>query len=403
MPFMHGKPTRNAPKASPVRNVTIQIKVQFASGRGFLSGIFSHISDGHPWRIRILQTDDELTEGAVVQAEESGVDGMILTLPGRPEGLARAFASPIPTVFVNLDDKAPPSRANASFLSLDNAAIGREAARHLLSCGNFASFAFVHVTPDANVWSFERSSAFRETLAARGRPYFEYPPRETVGDDADFRDLAAFLAALPKPAGVMATYDGRATHVLNICASAGLDVPRQVAVIGVDNDESFCNGSSPPLTSVLPDFEGGGLMAAEALEALMAGQRARMPRPPRIPVARIIVRESTAPLPPATALVESALAYIRAHAASGATPTDVVRHLGVSRRLAELRFSELRGETIRAAIEKERLDRVKRLLRTTTRPIGRIADETGFSSADCLTRLFRQRTGLSPREWRRQR
>ena len=65
-------------------------------------------------------------------------------------------------------------------------------------------------------------------------------------------------------------------------------------------------------------------------------------------------------------------------------------------------LSALRGGTIRAAIEKERLDHVKRLLRTTTRSIGRIAEETGFGSADCLSRLFRQRTGKSPRAWRAQ-
>ena len=200
----------------------------------------------------------------------------------------------------------------------------------------------------------------------------------------------------------MATYDGRATHILNACSAAGLAVPRQIAVIGVDNDEFFCNFSSPPLSSVLPDFEGGGRMAAEELEALVAGRGTRSPNVVPIPVKKVVARESTAPLPPATALVESALAYIRAHAAEGATPTDVVRHLGVSRRLAELRFRELRGGTIRAAIEKERLDHVKRLLRTTTRPIGRIAEETGFGSADCLSRLFRQRTGKSPRAWRAQ-
>jgi len=383
--------------------VTVLIKLLYTSGRDFLSGIFSHISGGHPWRIRILQSDDELTEGAVVQAEESGVDGMILTLPGRPEGLARIIASPIPAVFVNLDDRMARRRAKAAFLSLDNAAIGREAARHLLSCGKFASFAFVHVTPDANEWALERAKSFRETLAAGGRPYFEYPPRDTVGDDADFRTLTDFLVSLPKPTGIMTVYDLRATQILNVCSAAGLDVPRQVAVVGVDDDESLCNVSSPPLTSVLPDFVGGGRLAAEALEALMEGRRGKTPRFQRIPVDRVVVRESTAPLPPATALVDNAVAYIRAHATAGVTPTDVVRHLGVSRRLAELRFRELRGETIRAIIEKERLDRVKHLLRTTTRPIWRIANETGFGSADSLTRLFRQRMGLSPLQWRKQR
>ena len=115
------------------------------------------------------------------------------------------------------------------------------------------------------------------------------------------------------------------------------------------------------------------------------------------------MRESTAPLPPATSLVESAMAYIHAHFAEGVTPRDVARSLGVSRRLAELRFKELRGKTIRAAIEHERLDRVKRLLRTTSLPIGRIAEETGFKSVVRLSHLFHQRTGDSPLQWRKKR
>ena len=390
-------------KAKPICNVIVLVKLLYSSGRSILSGIFSHLSDGHPWRVRILQTNEEFTESVVAQAEESGVDGMILTLPGRSGALERVAASSIPTVFMNLDVDSIRRRTNAAFISVDNAAIGREGARHLLSCGRFASFAFVHGRPVDDAWSQERANAFRKTLASSGRPLFEYHSREPVGDDVDVRDLTDFLLSLPKPAGVMALFDIRATHVLNACAAAGLDVPRHVALIGVDNDEFFCNFSSPPLSSVLPDFEGGGRMAAEELEALMAKPRTRAPRVLRIPVKRVVVRESTAPLPPATTLVESAVEYIRAHAAEGVTPSDVVRHLGVSRRLAELRFGELRGETIRAAIEKERLSRVKRLLRSTSRPIGAIAQETGFKSVARLSHLFRQRYGLSPLQWRKQR
>ena len=390
-------------KARQIRDVIVLVRLLYASGRGILSGIFSHLSGGHPWRVRLLQSDEEFTESVVAQAEESGVDGMILTLPGQSGALKRAVASPLPVVFVNLDGEMLRQRANAALLTLDNAAIGQEGARHLLSCGRFASFAFVHGRSIDNEWSLERSEAFRKTLAASGRPFAEYLPRESPGDDADVRGLTEFLLSLPKPAGVMASFDARAAQILNVCASAGLDVPHQVAVIGVDNDETICYCSSPPLSSVLPDFEGGGRMVAEELEALMAKRHSQRPRALRIPVKKVIARESTAPLPPATALVEVALAYIRAHVQEGVTSRDVVRHLGVSRRLAELRFSELRGETIRAAIEHERLDRVRRLLRTTSLPIGRIAAETGFKSVARLSHLFRQRTGLSPMQWRRQR
>ena len=400
---MLGMGRKRIGKARPVRDVIVLVNLRYASGRRVLSGVFSHLSDGYPWRVRILQSNDEFTEGVAAQAEATGVDGLILTLPGQPGALEKVAASDLPAVFMNLDGEALRTRPNAAILTIDNAAIGREGARHLLSCGKFASFAFVHGQPVAANWSRVRAEAFRQTLASSGSPYAEYPPRETNGDDADLRDLSDFLLSLPKPAGVMALFDGRATHVLNACASAGLEVPRHVALIGVDNDESYCDFSSPTLSSVLPDFEGGGRMAAETLETLMEKRRPEAALVSRIPVRKVIVRESTAPLPPATSLVESAMAYIHAHFAEGVTPRDVARSLGVSRRLAELRFKELRGKTIRAAIEHERLDRVKRLLRTTSLPIGRIAEETGFKSVVRLSHLFHQRTGDSPLQWRKKR
>ena len=389
-------------KARPIRDVIVQVRLLYVSGRSILAGIFNHLSDGYPWRVRILQSGDELTDSVVSQAEASGVDGMILTLPGSPEVMERVAASSIPTVFMNMENVVSCRRNSAAFISLDNAAIGREGAKHLLSLGKFASFAFIHGISAYDNWSLERSNAFRATIAANGRPFAEYPSRDPNGDDADLRDLKDFLVSLPKPAGVMATFDGRAAHVLNACASAGLEVPGQVAVIGVDNDEFYCDFSSPTLSSVLPDFEGSGRMAAEVLEELMAKRHTKSARFFRVPVKKVVVRESTAPPPPATALVESALAYIHAHATEGATPEDVVRHLGVSRRLAELRFKELRGETIRLAIERERLERVKRLLKTTSLPIGHIAAETGFKSVVRLSHLFRQRFGISPLQWRKQ-
>ena len=388
-------------KARKVRDVIVLARLLYVSGRSILSGIFSHLSEGFRWRLRILQSDEEFTENEVARSEASGIDGMILTLPGAPGALERVASSSIPVVFMNLDDAVSCRRAGAAFLSVDNAAIGQEAARHLLSRGKFASFAFIHGRQVDGRWSPGRSKAFREAVAASGCPFAEYPPRATVGDDADSRDLGRFLMELPKPAGVMAAYDERAIQVLNVCSAAKLSVPRQIAVIGVDNDEYFCTSSSPTLSSVLPDFEGGGRMAAELLEALMAKRRTPPSRTVRIPVKKVVVRESTAPLAPATALVENAVAYIRAHATEGATPADVVRQLGVSRRLAELRFSELRGETIHAAIERERLNRVKRLLRTTSLPVGAIARETGFKSSARLSHLFRQRFGLSPLQWRK--
>ena len=109
------------------------------------------------------------------------------------------------------------------------------------------------------------------------------------------------------------------------------------------------------------------------------------------------------PIPPATLLVRRGLAYIRAHAAEGVRPDDVAAHLGVSRRLAELRFSQICGQTIRHAIENERLDRAKRMLRGASPSLTRIAAALGFRSASHLSHLFKKRFKLSPRAWRQTR
>ena len=87
--------------------------------------------------------------------------------------------------------------------------------------------------------------------------------------------LPDWLAALPKPAAVMAALDERAIEILSACGEARIQVPRQVAVIGVDNDELLCDFSDPPLSSVLPDHVREGALAAAELNRML---RSRKPR-----------------------------------------------------------------------------------------------------------------------------
>lgn len=47
-----------------------------------------------------------------------------------------------------------------------------------------------------------------------------------------------------------------------------------------------------------------------------------------------------------------------------------------------------------------RLDRAARLLRATKLPVATVAARTGFASPSHFGKLFRERTGLSPRAYR---
>jgi len=391
---------RGKKRIKAARKVLALVRLKYSSGRKFLSGIFNYLSDGHACQLKLLQEPEELTVETVSKAKNESVDGLILTLPGTRESMDALAKSDIPAVFVNIYDKSLERRGNAAFIWTDNADIARKGAGHLMSCGNFMSFAYVHSLPKHAAWSDERAAAFREALRQKGRSVAEFPASKDSGSEADVEALSGFLASLPKPAAVMAAFDWRATHVLDACGAAGLDVPRQVAVLGVDNDEFFCPFSVPPLSSVQPDFTAIGERATAELAALIANRRGGSQRHIHMASAKVVARESTAPIPPATSLVRKALACIKERALEGITPNEVARRLGVSRRLADLRLSELRGETLKSAIEGERLARVRHLLRTTERPIVRIAEETGFKSATHLSHLFRKRFGMSMLEFR---
>ena len=79
---------------------------------------------------------------------------------------------------------------------------------------------------------------------------------------------------------------------------------------------------------------------------------------------------------------------------------DVVEHLKVSQTLAELRYRAATGETIRETLESVRMDKLKRLLISTHRPIAILAAECGFRNANSLSHRFKNRFGVSMREFR---
>jgi AraC-like DNA-binding protein len=80
----------------------------------------------------------------------------------------------------------------------------------------------------------------------------------------------------------------------------------------------------------------------------------------------------------------------------------VIKHLGCSRKLANLRFREIAGTTILKAITARRMAELKRLLRETNLPINKVAARSGFTCIKRLERLFKSEEGISMHEWRHQ-
>ena len=99
--------------------------------------------------------------------------------------------------------------------------------------------------------SRNRGEAFRAYLAAKGYPCAICARKAVRGDwTARLKRLADELAALPHPCGVLAYNDERAREVIDACNLAGLNIPGQIQLVGVDNETAICENVRPRLTSV---------------------------------------------------------------------------------------------------------------------------------------------------------
>src|SRR4029079_1554909 len=91
--------------------------------------------------------------------------------------------------------------------------------------------------------------------------------------------IASWLKKMRKPVGVMASNDDRGHQVLDSCRRAGLSVPHEVAVLGVDNDNHLRTLCTPPLSSIDTNASSVGYEAAALLIRMMQGEK-----PPRTPL-----------------------------------------------------------------------------------------------------------------------
>ena len=380
---MKKKPAANA----RARNILLLLWSTGASGRDFLIG-FSRYARTHPeWRLHLRHVSDFLHSDVARAAFRGGYDG-IVTGADVLRDIPELASSPRTAVVTFSTYRKIDTPARVVFVQNDNAEIGRYGARYLSSLGNFRSFGFVPTNLSRD-WAAIRAESFRAELAGNRRPC------QIFGEGDSRMPLKVWLRRLPKPAAVMAACDTRAIEVIATCTRAGLSVPAQVAVLGVDNDELLCEFEQPTLSSILPRHDETGYLAAKTLNRLLRGWQPKDPKRILCSKQTIVERESTAPLTPATHLIRDALVFIRRNAARNIRVTDVVEHLHVSRSLADLRFREFQGETIRETIARIRLDGVRKRLLSTHIPVGKLARVCGYSNVSHLEVMFRRRFGMS--------
>ena len=381
----------------------IVLRLSGSAGRDILSGIFLFTKKYPHWQTRIFQMPSEFTPEIFTALKNEHYSGIIASEPGPDETARLVRDSNIPVSFIG--DPGPiisERESRIAFTRNDDEFIGHLGARYLHALGARSSYGFVPTT-SRQYWSDARLKGFKEELAARGVKAEVFTSPATAGSTEDLAALKQWLSKLPKPAAVMAACDTRATQVLNLCKEAGIDVPHQMAVIGVDNDELLDEICVPPLTSILPDHEKLGFAAAHTLERLMSSKNRTkgVPAPCLARPLRVVERESAVATSPAAHLISRAMDYIRKNATKGIKADNVAQFLGVSRRLTDLRFQQFNGASINETITYHKLEAIKKLLATTNRPIGDISLACGYTNLPYLKTLFKHRFGCTMRDWRK--
>jgi LacI family transcriptional regulator len=381
-------------------HVALLVETSMAYGREILHGVARYVRENGPWTVYIEQRS--LQDPTPPWLESWDGDGIIWSESGDSplrSRLVRRLGIPI----VDLNEQKPGPRR--PHLCSDHAAIGFLAAGHLLDRG-FTHFAFFGYP--GFVWSNLSFRGFAAAVRAAGYTCSKYHRAQRVSWghqlpswEAEMDRVSHWIAALPKPLGLMACNDFRGVQALDACRRAGVAVPEEVAVIGADNEVLACELAYPPLSSVIPDCRSIGYEAARLLDRLMKGERGPISCLQIAPLG-IVTRQSTDIIAIEDRCVAEAMRFIREHVGEGIGVEEVLEHVSVSRTWLQRRFRAALGRSIHEAIAEERLRRVKQLLIETELSLESIAKRSGFSYPAYMSTVFRQATGSTLSAYRRQ-
>jgi LacI family transcriptional regulator len=327
-------------------------------------------------------------------------DGIIADYDDPAVALALA-RSRVPVVAVGgsyADPAAYPS--GVPYVATDNAALVERAYDHLVAAG-LARFALFSLPESpANRWAQERERAFEALMRRDNLAAAVYRGHSTSASswDAAVAEQVAWLHSLPKPVGIIAVTDARARQLLQACSMAGIAVPEQVALIGIDNDPLARLLARIPLSSVIQGTETIGRTAAQLLDQMLHGVH---PGPVRrlIAPAGLNAQASSRHEPAHHPHVMRARHFIRQYACQGIKTGQVADYVGISRSSLEAHFRQARNTTVHDEILRFKLDAAQAMLAAPAANIADVALRCGFTSVQYMHAVFKRELGCTPRAW----
>lgn len=359
--------------------------------RRLLRGMTRYFKENGSWIFHLVSPgfrfEDDREEWAIQWAHKWNADAIIGRWDEKKISLLDQLD--IPVVLQNNRNRS----GVFSNITGDYDRTGRMAAQYFRK-KLFTDFAFFGIKDI--IWSEERCKGYKDEVLNNNGRFYSYA--ETLeGDNRDC--LISWLMSLPKPIALFCCDDAHAIYITESCKIAGIRIPQDISILGVDDDDLLCSISDPPISSIEMDVENGGYQCCRLLhERLLSGSN--KPFDVSISPVGINERQSTSIRNIQDKEVYRLLNFIDDNYSQDIKMADLLGMIPLSRRSIEVRFKKAVGQTIYQYLLDVRIEHFAYLLRTTDRPYMDIAYEVGFHDLINVTRTFRRYMGCTPTEYR---
>ncbi|MES3020260.1 MAG: DNA-binding transcriptional regulator [Pseudomonadota bacterium] len=327
-------------------------------------------------------------DGIIADFDDPAIREALADSPLKVVGVGGSYANPAdyPT--------------SVPYVATDNGGLIEMAYNRLVEVGlpRFALFSLPQ--GPGKRWATERENAYLSLMERDMLTPEIYRGHNTSSDrwDDAVEHLTVWLQSLPKPIGIIAVTDARARQLLQACLLAGISVPEEVALVGIDDDPLSRLLTRIPLTSVIQGSEQMGGTAAHMLSQMLHGARLGGTRVV-VPPAGININATCQHLPAPHPRVMRARHFIRQYACLGIKAEQVADYVGVSRSSLEKHFREEVGCTVHDEILRFKLRAATAILASEPGNIAQVALSCGFTSVQYMHTVFKRELGCTPRHY----
>jgi len=375
-----------------MKKVILVIESSREYGRGLLRGIARYSNMKGPWTF-YNEPGDQYR--AIPNLKNFKADGIIARI-SQKTSLKKLKSTGLSVIAIGLR-KPIPGLAN---IEPDSEKIGKMAAEYFLR-KNFTNFAYCGIEDMKG--SQDRKTAFKKTIEASGYKtnVYEIPLTKLSNSwDQQQHKMADWLKSLPKPVAIMAYNDDHARRIITACSTVDIKIPYEVAILGVDNDSSVCDLTTPPLSSINLNIEKAGFEAAKLLDDMISKKTIKNNKIIVNPT-HIVTRQSTDILAVSHKQVANAIKFVRENSKKDLQVDDVVDATVLSKRGLQRAFKVCMGHSIHNEITQARLEQLTALIIETDLPLSEIAKLLDFRSISRISRFFKNNKGLNIRDFRK--